>query len=161
MTVFHEKLRIWRERLERTGSVGKILRALTFRVITLDERVAALESEVYQRHKDLEEYLLATQEYEDMKLYLHFCELRGTGIASAEPQSAVTTKRVEYGPDWSDISVRVRERDGFVCQEADRRCRGPLQAHHIISLSHGGTNTDDNLVTLCEYHHSLKHPHMK
>jgi hypothetical protein len=161
MTVFHQKLRLSQRRLERARFLGKILRFFSFGAISLSRRVESLELEVYLRHQDLEEYLLATKEYEDMKSYLAFCEIRGTGVTNFGPQTPLTVKLCDYGPDWPDISQKIKQRDGFTCQEADGRCRGPLQAHHMVKLSHGGTNAEDNLITLCEYHHSLKHSHLQ
>ena len=66
-----------------------------------------------------------------------------------------------YGSEWESIKQRILDRDGHACQEADGRCRGPFQVHHIVHLSKGGTNTSDNLIVLCRFHHSLKHQHMK
>lgn len=66
----------------------------------------------------------------------------------------------DYGIDWDILRTTILERDGFQCQESDGFCQGPLQVHHITPLSKGGTNSESNLVTLCRYHHSLKHPHM-
>ena len=67
----------------------------------------------------------------------------------------------DYGIDWEGVRDLVLARDDYECQETDGYCRGPLQIHHIIELSRGGTNNLDNLVTLCFYHHCLKHDHMK
>lgn len=66
-----------------------------------------------------------------------------------------------YGPDWDLLSAATLARDNHECQECDGYCRGPLQAHHRIPLSRGGANSLDNLITLCQYHHSLKHEHMR
>jgi hypothetical protein len=161
MTVFHENFRLSQRRLARARFLGRILRLFSFGIISLRKKVKVLEREAYLRHKDLEEYLLASKEYEDMKRYLAFCEIHGTGVTNVGPRTPLTVRGCDYGPDWIDTSQKIKRKDGFVCQEADGRCRGPLQAHHIVSLSHGGTNAEDNLITLCEYHHSLKHSHMK
>lgn len=67
----------------------------------------------------------------------------------------------DYGHDWDNIKEQILERDNYVCKERDGSCHGPLQAHHIIPLSKGGTNLFDNLIILCKYHHSLKHEHMR
>lgn len=67
----------------------------------------------------------------------------------------------DYGADWDSVRGQVISRDGRICQEADGTCDGPLQVHHILPLSQGGTNDMNNLVTLCRYHHTQKHPHMQ
>jgi Restriction endonuclease len=69
--------------------------------------------------------------------------------------------REDYGPNWDILRQEILERDDFTCQEADGYCMGALQVHHIKPLSKGGTNNKNNLITLCLYHHSLQHEHMK
>ena len=46
---------------------------------------------------------------------------------------------------------RIHQRD----QKACRKCGGTqkLEVHHIVPLTEHGTNTDDNLITLCVYCH--------
>lgn len=65
-----------------------------------------------------------------------------------------------YPENWIQLRENILERDNYECQEADGYCQGPLQIHHIIELSKGGSNNDNNLITLCIYHHSKKHEHM-
>lgn len=66
----------------------------------------------------------------------------------------------DYPDDWPALAAHIRARDGG-CIDADGRCSGPLQVHHIVPLRQGGTNEPVNLVTLCECHHALRHPHMR
>ena len=65
---------------------------------------------------------------------------------------------LKYPPDWEARREDVMERDSFQCRE----CNGDkyLQIHHTIPLSKGGTNKINNLITLCEKCHSLKHNHI-
>lgn len=56
----------------------------------------------------------------------------------------------------------VFRRDGGRCTHVDesgKRCDSDrwLQVHHIVLVSHGGTNDPENLTTLCAYHHDLVH----
>jgi len=69
--------------------------------------------------------------------------------------------REYYPQDWQQLRSSILERDDFSCQEEDGNCSGPLQIHHVIELSKGGSNNLSNLTTLCKYHHSMKHPHMQ
>ena len=69
--------------------------------------------------------------------------------------------REDYGYDWEIIRQAILLRDNYQCQESDGYCSGVLQVHHMIPLSKGGTNQSFNLITLCFFHHSLKHEHMK
>jgi hypothetical protein len=66
-----------------------------------------------------------------------------------------------YGVDWEVLRESILSRDNHCCKEADGRCDGPLDVHHILPLSKRGTNNPDNLITLCRYHHGNKHPHMR
>lgn len=66
-----------------------------------------------------------------------------------------------YPSNWQELRKEILERDEKTCQEQDANCSGPLHVHHIIPLSRGGGNEPSNLITLCEYHHSLKHEHMQ
>lgn len=66
-----------------------------------------------------------------------------------------------YPQNWEELRLMILERDNFGCQEFDGNCSGPLQIHHKLPLSKGGTNSTSNLVTLCFYHHALKHDHMR
>ena len=66
----------------------------------------------------------------------------------------------EYPQNWEQLKRQVLKRDGYRCT----RCGAnnlPLHVHHKRSLSHGGTNRLSNLISLCEYCHSLKHPWLK
>lgn len=67
----------------------------------------------------------------------------------------------DYGIDWDVIRAEILSRDGYQCQESDGYCSGVLQVHHITPLTKGGTNQAHNLITLCVFHHSMKHEHMK
>lgn len=54
-----------------------------------------------------------------------------------------------------EVSQAVFTRDGFKC----RRCgwRGNLHPHHVIHKSQRGSDTLDNLITLCSDCHRLYH----
>ena len=63
------------------------------------------------------------------------------------------------GKKLHDLKVRVWERDEWRCQ--GENCPGgtPLDRspHHIILKSQGGSDTEENLITLCIYCHNKKH----
>ncbi len=55
---------------------------------------------------------------------------------------------------YQELKARILERDGWRCQHCGRRDQ--LQIHHIIRRSHTGSDTEENLITLCtECHHRL------
>ena len=65
----------------------------------------------------------------------------------------------EYPDNWDEITAEVKQRDGHQC--VDCGATGVvLQAHHIRSLSRGGTNQLSNLKSVCEKCHARYHPHM-
>jgi|GEM_PF-2443301 len=65
----------------------------------------------------------------------------------------------EYPENWEQLKRRVLRRDRWRCQKCGATDK-PLHVHHKVSLSRGGTNDLDNLVTLCEDCHAEYHPHM-
>lgn len=161
MNVFHSNLRRVERKLRNTKMLNTILRTFTFGIFDLNNKLVELQKEFNERQKELKNHLLITKEHETFKEYLKDCKIDGTSISRVGPQGSLTTGSLDYGADWEDIAKRIKMRDAYLCQEADGKCRGPLQVHHILSLSKGGTNDEDNLITLCEYHHRLKHPHME
>jgi hypothetical protein len=52
------------------------------------------------------------------------------------------------------LSQKVRERDLGRCQ-VPGCSRRAVHAHHVQPRSHGGEDTDENLVALCACHHLL------
>ncbi|MDQ7823015.1 MAG: HNH endonuclease [Candidatus Eremiobacteraeota bacterium] len=56
-------------------------------------------------------------------------------------------------PEKKDLHSRVLARDNHQCQFPGCRCRRNLHAHHIKYRSHGGPDTEGNLITLCMAHH--------
>jgi hypothetical protein len=65
------------------------------------------------------------------------------------------------------VRVAVLERDGFKCTRCgwNRSMSSPddprkmLELHHVKHHREKGTNTEDNLVTLCNVHHDEEHRH--
>ena len=67
-----------------------------------------------------------------------------------------TTKTPKYPEDWNLKRKMAYHSANYECQYCGRRRRG-LNAHHLISLSNGGSNDLDNLVCLCDECHSIIH----
>lgn len=60
--------------------------------------------------------------------------------------------------DFYNVKQFVLSRDGHICQ----KCKGTkkdkrLHVHHILFRSQGGTNSPDNLITLCKSCHDALH----
>jgi hypothetical protein len=72
------------------------------------------------------------------------------------------TKPAHLAPIPSAIKHRVTKRDRGRCTHVDlkgKRCgnRRWIEIHHIVPRSKGGTNSPENLRTLCHSHHKLEH----
>lgn len=147
--------------LNRARFLDKLIRLFTFGRLNYSKQIEKSLREQYRHRLDLEEYLLNTREYLKLSQFIRECKIEGSNITKVDPIGPITGFREEYGSDWEDTTRTIRERDNNMCQEADGHCYGPLQVHHVIPISHGGTNSDGNLIALCKYHHSLKHPHMQ
>lgn len=64
--------------------------------------------------------------------------------------------RWDYPADWEDRAARIRMRDGYRCA----LCGAEdviIDVHHIVYLSHWGTNRQENLVSLCRDCHQNEH----
>lgn len=84
----------------------------------------------------------------------------GTYVLEADKQALEHDRKI---PD--DVRVAVLQRDKFSC----RKCgwtreaaskddpRTMLELHHVIEHLHGGANSTENLVTLCNVHHDSVH----
>ncbi len=62
------------------------------------------------------------------------------------------------GKPYEQLQIAVLERDDYTCQQCDKWTEAP--PHHIQKLSQGGSDTLDNMVTLCTYCHD-KYPNWK
>lgn len=71
----------------------------------------------------------------------------------------VIEERTVYPRNWDSLRRHVYTRDRHRCQSCGRKGsrKVRLHAHHIIPLSRGGTNTLDNLTTLCSECHRRVH----
>jgi 5-methylcytosine-specific restriction endonuclease McrA len=58
--------------------------------------------------------------------------------------------------DFYNVKAYILHRDGYQCQKCKTK-KGKLHVHHIIFRSKRGTNTPDNLITLCEECHDRLH----
>jgi len=58
--------------------------------------------------------------------------------------------------DFYNLKAYILNRDSYTCQKC-KVTKGKLRVHHIIFKSKGGTDTPDNLITLCEDCHANLH----
>lgn len=69
----------------------------------------------------------------------------------------------QYPADWDQRRREVYERDDYTCGNCGRR-GGPhgdaqLHAHHVVSVSKGGSHDLSNLTTVCHSCHETIHGH--
>jgi len=149
-------------RVRRRRRIAAVIRVLTFNFVDLHQWVAQAEAALAEAKEVETRYVAATESAAQAASELAN-PVRSTVVRlSASSASVVGVLGAEtYGPHWDSITRAVRERDDHTCREADARCSGPLQVHHLVPLSRGGRNEIDNLVTVCRFHHSLHHPHMR
>jgi 5-methylcytosine-specific restriction endonuclease McrA len=56
---------------------------------------------------------------------------------------------------YAQLKLQVLNRDGWRCQNCGSSRN--LEVHHQQFRSHSGDDSEENLITLCNYCHSLKH----
>lgn len=159
--IFYKNL-LKSKRAYKTQSVlDYVLRFLTFGIFSNKRRLEVAKLEYATRveeHFRYEEIIIKSEQLEK----LPNIELLNNIRLGQETNSDINVIiKEEYGNDWDVIREAILIRDSYNCQESDGYCNGVLQVHHITPLSKGGTNQSFNLITLCFYHHSLKHEHMK
>lgn len=73
---------------------------------------------------------------------------RGSAKLASEQEDA---KRLQ---DERIVASLVKARDGFRCRWPEaHKCRGPLEAAHIVDKSLGGETSTENEVTFCAWVH--------
>lgn len=58
--------------------------------------------------------------------------------------------------DFYNVKAFVLNRDNYTCQKCKTK-EGKLHVHHIVFRSQGGSNSPENLITLCENCHNKLH----
>lgn len=160
--LFRSDFDYYSKKLTSHKTLGKIISVLTFGFVRNKKNIQ-FYSEKYRRSEaDLHKYNELINKVEELdKLLEETIELEGVRVSKHTFADVDILHKADYGIDWDLLREQVLQRDSFECQENDGCCNGPLQAHHIVSLSKYGTNKLNNLITLCKYHHSLKHDHMR
>ena len=65
-------------------------------------------------------------------------------------------KGVNYG--FANTKAKVLWRDGFTCRHCAGKRKNPrLEVHHIVYRSNGGSDEEENLITLCQTCHKAVH----
>jgi 5-methylcytosine-specific restriction endonuclease McrA len=66
------------------------------------------------------------------------------------------TARVKLSQeDYRELHQQILRRDGWRCQLCGSMQK--LEVHHVMFRSHGGDDSDENLITLCVACHLRSH----
>ena len=79
-----------------------------------------------------------------------------TQKATAFDRHTNITIQLKYGRTWHKARKRILSRDHYKCVACDVSVGLSGQVDHIIPVSKGGKDADDNLQTLCIKCHSVK-----
>ena len=160
--VFRQDIELAEHRLGVESRRRFWMKLLSLGLLDNRRRVASARERLQECRSQLVHYeslLMKAEELDD--LLLQTIELEGVRLSRHVFADVTVLGQADYGEDWDQLRDLVLARDDHECQEADGHCKGPFQIHHVVALSKGGANDLDNLVTLCFYHHCLKHEHMR
>lgn len=160
MNCYEQDVEYLETKLRRHKLIGKITTVLTFGCFRNKANIQDGLSKLIDARKSLESYQYICNQIDMLDEESRTIVISGVRVSEHTFFDIPVTAGEDYGIDWDVLRMTVLERDDFECQESDGYCQGPLQVHHKQPLSRGGTNGLSNLVTLCHYHHSLKHSHM-
>ena len=162
MTIFETDLRQAKDELQRAKRKGWWLRLLTLNLWGNSSQIQKIEKLVEKFEKERMKYssLFEKAKALDDEI-LQTVVIEGVRISKNTFADFPTIASSSYPRNWEQLRLVVLTRDNYQCRERDIHCDGPLQIHHKISLSRGGSNSINNLQTLCLYHHCSIHPHMR
>jgi 5-methylcytosine-specific restriction endonuclease McrA len=162
MAIFEIDLQRAKNQLRRAKTKGQWLRLLTFGLCNNASQIGKIERLVEKCEKERVKYNSLLEKAKALDEILETV-IDGVRISISKNTFAdfPAIGYPGYPRDWEQLRLMVISRDNHQCQEKNAYCDGPIQIHHKISLSKGGANNMDNLLTLCLYHHCCKHPHMR
>ena len=138
-----------------------IVKIISLGLFNIDKKVKMRQEILLKCEEALLKYNLLCEKENILKSESVVTELSNVRIGKKTLSLFKVIGGEDYGKNWETIRTSVLERDNYQCQESDGYCTAVLHVHHILPLTKGGTNEFNNLITLCLYHHSLKHEHMK
>lgn len=160
--MFHDALVNARREASAVKRRAKLVRLITLGFVDLNSKVRQAEKALARAEVESDRYrkLRSKAKQLDDEL-LTVVEVDGVRVSKNTFADCSRLGAEDYPRDWQQLRKMVLARDNHQCTELSSSCNGPLQIHHVVPLSKGGTNDPQNLVTLCFCHHSDKHPHMK
>ena len=138
------------------------LGVVTFGLCRNKKKIVYYEKELLESQQNLKRFSELKEKAVNIeKMLSEIIEFDGVRVSKHTFADLTAVQMNKYGIDWDVLRREILERDDYQCQEEDGLCNGPLNIHHIMELSRGGSNAPRNLLTLCYYHHCLKHSHMR
>lgn len=141
--------------------VDVILRIVTLGLCNRRTRVQECQEDYGRAESKCEKYASLVAELQTLDRDGDTIQIEGVRVSKHTFSDLPVVGGQDYGIHWETLRHTILSRDNYECGESGGRCDGALQIHHIVPLSRGGSNDPSNLVTLCLYHHSLKHEHMR
>ena len=83
--------------------------------------------------------------YTHKRIEAEIAKYKSRGWFPSDPN--VTTLRPKID-EWKQTIKRIHKRDNYTCQYC-QAVGGRLECDHIVPVSRGGANSDDNLCTAC------------
>jgi len=161
MNIFENDVHDAKKELEKEKRKGFLKKAFTLGILNNDSEIRNSKKYLTECSQDLEKSKELKLEAINLDKLDETIIFHGIRISKYTFADMSVLGKADYPKEWLQLRSSILERDNFSCQEEDGFCNGPLQIHHIIELSKGGSNNPNNLITLCKYHHSMKHPHMQ
>lgn len=68
---------------------------------------------------------------------------------------------IKYPENWNEIRAEIIKRDRYTCYRCEMKAErmGDLSVHHIIPRAEGGSENQENLITLCHPCHDFVEEH--
>ena len=161
MDLFEKDMCEAEKQLEKENRKGFWKKLLTIGILNNNGEIDKAQQDLNDCNNDLDRSKHLKKEADQIDKLEETIIVQGIRISKYTFADVRVLDKEDYPEDWQQLRISILERDGFSCQEENGYCSGPLQIHHIIELSKGGSNNPSNLITLCKYHHSMKHPHMQ
>lgn len=161
MNIFEKDLSEANSQLIQEQKKGFWKKLFTLGILNNDSEIEKAKKSLQLCSEDLEKSRQLNTQAQEIDRHEETIIFHGIRISKHTFADNIVLDKESYPEEWNLLRQKILERDNYSCQERDGYCGGPLQIHHEIPLSRGGSNNPSNLTTLCKFHHSMKHPHMQ
>lgn len=116
-----------------------------------DRKLNPSMKHLFDSHINIVKYILKYIEFKKIILNLEYAKFDSqkiSGVGNSDGEGV--------NSNFNNTKVFVLHRDNYTCQKC-KKTKIPLQVHHIIFRSRGGSDRSENLITLCVKCHSDVH----